>query len=76
MPDLHLPLAELLSRSPGPYIALMMIGFAVAIVGHLSRARLLVAVGVALIALGTFLFPLVINLTTKDRPPPVKETPR
>lgn len=76
MPDLHLPLAELLTRSPGPYVALMMIGFAVAIVGHLGRARVLIAVGVALIALGTFLFPLVINLTSEDRPPPVKETRR
>lgn len=74
--DLALPLADLLPHSPGPYIAMMMIGFAVAIVGHLFRARVLIAAGVVLIFLGVFVFPLAVNLTSGDRPPPVPESRR
>lgn len=74
MPDLALPLAALLPHSPGPYIALMLIGFGVGILGHLSGARWLVAAGVALIALGALLLPLVANVTTDNRPPPIEES--
>lgn len=70
--DLALPLAEVLPTSAGPYIALMLIGFAIGILGHLSRARWLVAAGIILIFLGAFIFPLAANLTTSDKPPPVK----
>lgn len=73
MPDLLLPLAALLPESPGPYIALMLIGFVFGILGHLSRSRWLVAAGIGLIFLGAFLFPLAANLTTDDRPPPIEE---
>lgn len=71
---LAIPLAELFPRSPGPYIALMLIGFAVGILGHLSRTRVLVAVGIILIFLGALLFPLAANLTTENRPAPIEET--
>ncbi|HET7122137.1 MAG TPA: hypothetical protein VFI17_12915 [Solirubrobacterales bacterium] len=64
----------LLPHSPGPYVALMLIGFAVGILGHLTGARLLVAVGVALIFLGALLFPLLANVTSEDRPPPIEES--
>lgn len=74
MLDLALPLAALLPHSPGPYIALMLIGFGVGILGHLSGARWLVAAGVALIALGALLLPLAANLTTDNRPPPIEES--
>jgi hypothetical protein len=74
VPDLAPPLAALLSHSPGPYIALMLIGFGVGILGHLSGARWLVAAGVALIALGALLLPLAANLTTDNRPPPIEES--
>jgi len=73
VPDLLLPLAALLPESPGPYIALMLIGFVFGILGHLSRSRWLVAAGIGLIFLGAFLFPLAANLTTDDRPPPIEE---
>ena len=63
MLDLALPLATLLPHSAGPYIALILIGFAVGILGHLSSARWLVAAGVILIFLGAFLFPLALNIT-------------
>jgi hypothetical protein len=65
--DLALPIASLLPESADPYIALMLIGFAVGIFGHLSSARWLVAAGIILIFLGAFLFPLAVNLT--DDPP-------
>jgi hypothetical protein len=67
VPDLVLPLASLLPESAGPYIALILIGFAIGIFGHLSSARWLVAAGVILIALGAFLFPLAVSFT-EDAP--------
>ena len=74
MPDLVLPLAALLPHSPTPYIVLMLVGFAVGILGHLAGARWLVAAGVILIALGALLLPLVANVTTEDRPAPIEES--
>ncbi|MGE5280794.1 MAG: hypothetical protein ACM3N0_00465 [Chloroflexota bacterium] len=64
--DLALPLATLLPHSAGPYVALMLIGFGVGILGHLSGARWLVAAGITLIVLGAFLLPLAINLTQES----------
>ena len=55
MLDLVLPFAALLPESIGPYVALVLCGFAVGILGHLSSSRALVAAGVILIALGAFL---------------------
>jgi hypothetical protein len=72
--DLLLPIAALLPHSIGPYIALMLCGFAIGILGHLSSSRALVAAGVILIALGAFLFPLALNLTT-ETPPRVEKSP-
>ena len=74
MLDLFPPLTALLPQGPGPYIALMLAGFVFGILGHLTRARWLVAAGVALIFLGAFLFPLAANLTTDERPPPIEES--
>jgi hypothetical protein len=74
VPDLLLPIAALLPHSIGPYIAVMLCGFAVGILGHLSSSRALVAAGVVLIALGAFLFPVALNLTT-DTPPRVENSP-
>ena len=62
-PRPRLSLAALLPHSAGPYIALMLIGFAVGILGHLTALRWLIAAGIALIFLGAFLFPLALNLT-------------
>lgn len=71
---LALPLADLLPHSPGPYIALMLAGFVVGILGHLTATRWLVAAGVILIFLGALLFPLAANLTSDNRPPPIEES--
>jgi hypothetical protein len=72
--DLALPLADLLPHSPGPYIALMLAGFVIGILGHLTRAKWLIATGVILIFLGALLFPLAANLTSNNRPPPIEES--
>ena len=74
MPDLFLPLAALLSHSPTPYITLMLVGFVVGILGHLTGARWLVAAGVVLIFLGALLLPLVANVTTENKPAPIEES--
>lgn len=66
MLDLVLPLGSLLPHSAGPYIALVLIGFAVGILGHLTAAKWLVAAGVILIFLGALLFPLALNLTEES----------
>lgn len=71
--ELAVAVAALLSHSAGPYIALILIGFGAGILGHLTNARWLVAVGVILIFLGAFLFPLAINVT-EENPPPVQTT--
>jgi hypothetical protein len=72
--DSLLPLADLLSQRPGPYIAMMLAGFAIGIAGHLFKVKWLVAAGVLLIFLGALLFPLAANLTSDDRPPPIEES--
>ena len=75
MLDLAPPLAALLPRSPTPYVALMLAGFVIGILGHLTRTRWLIASGVILIFLGAFLFPLAANLTTSNKAP-IEETSR
>lgn len=67
-PCLTLSLASLLPHSAGPYIALVLIGFAVGILGHLSTSRWLIVAGIVLIFLGAFLFPLALNLTESTPP--------
>ena len=65
-----------LPESIGPYIALMGVGFAVAILGHLARSRWLVAVGVIMIFLATLLFPLALQIFSDEPPPPGPRVPR
>jgi sulfite exporter TauE/SafE len=59
-----------LPRNFGPYATLMLLGFFVGIVGHLSRSRWLVTIGLLLIFIGAFLLPLALKATTSDEPPP------
>jgi hypothetical protein len=70
-PDLALSLAALLPHSGTPYIALVLIGFATGIAGHLTGLRWLVVAGIVLIFLGALLFPLALNLT-ESTPPQLK----
>jgi MFS family permease len=72
--DLVLPLASLLPHSAAPYIALVLVGFAVGILGHLAGYRPLIIAGIVLIFFGAFVFPLAINLT--ESTPPEVSNPR
>jgi hypothetical protein len=76
VPDLVPPLAALLPNTPGPYVALLLIGFGTGILGHLIRQRWLVIAGIILIFLGAFLFPIAVNLTTDNGPPPIQTAPQ
>lgn len=70
LPDLAIPLATFLPESFGPYLTLMLVGFGIGFAGHLTANRWLVGVGVVLVFLATFLFPLALNLTTEGPPLP------
>ena len=47
---------------PFPLIALMGLGFVVGVVGHLTKTRSLVVIGIGLIFVATFVLPLVTNV--------------
>jgi sulfite exporter TauE/SafE len=74
--DLLPPLAALLPQSHGPYIALLLIGFAVGIVGSTLKQRWLIVTGILLIFLGALLLPLAAGLPGSDEPPGGEGVPR
>jgi hypothetical protein len=76
VPDLALPLADLFPHTPGPYVALMLSGFAIGILGHLFKVKLLIVSGVILICLGALLLPLAAHLTSDRLPRPPAEPSR
>jgi sulfite exporter TauE/SafE len=59
-----------LPRNFGPYVTLMLLGFVLGILGHLSRSRWLVTIGIILIVTGAFILPLLLKASTNDAPPP------
>ena len=63
-------LVAALPREFGPYASLMILGFVIGILGHLTRSRWLVAIGIILIFVGAFLLPLLLKASTSDEPPP------
>ena len=68
--SLAVPIADLLPDTIGPYLTLMLVGFAVGIFGHLARSRLIVAIGIMLVFIATLLLPLAV-IATEEEP----ETP-
>jgi hypothetical protein len=71
-----MPVAGILPHSTGPYVALMILGFAVGILGHLSRSRWLVTAGIIIIFCAALALPLVLNLQgDKPEPPGPLPTP-
>jgi hypothetical protein len=68
-------LAGILPQSVGPYVSLMMAGFLIAVVGHLSRSRWLIAVGILLVFLAAAALPLALNAFS-DQPEPPGPLPR
>jgi hypothetical protein len=69
------PAAALLPDSINPYLALMGVGFLVAVAGHIWRLRWLVVVGIVMIALATLLFPLALQFFSDEPPPPGPRVP-
>jgi Flp pilus assembly protein TadB len=49
--------------SPSFFIVLFAIGAAIAVLGHVTRLRPLIAAGIILIFLATFLIPVFLNVT-------------
>ena len=49
--------------NPTPFVLMMAAGFVVAVAGHVVRARSLVALGIGLMFLATFLLPLLVNIS-------------
>lgn len=41
----------------------MLVGFVIGIFGHISKTKTLVALGIGLIFLGTFVIPLIVNVS-------------
>ena len=48
--------------SPTPFVVLMVAGFVIGVIGHIIRAKGLVALGIGMIFLATFLLPLITNV--------------
>jgi len=65
--------AGILPHSIGPYVSLMITGFAIGIVGHLFRLRWLVGVGILMIFLAALALPVALNVTSEqpDAPGPL-----
>ena len=72
MPDLLLPSAAL-PQSPGAYLAIVAVGFAIGTFGHLTKLRWLVGIGIALIVLGALLLPFAAGIPSGEKSPPTNE---
>jgi hypothetical protein len=63
----------------GPYVSLMLAGFFVGIFGHMSSSKWLATIGIVMVFLGAFGFPLVLLAGEEDRPgapnPALREFP-
>ena len=68
-------LAGILPQSVGPYVSLMMAGFLIAVVGHLSRSRWLIGLGIIIVFLAAAALPLALNVFS-DQPEPPGPLPR
>jgi hypothetical protein len=66
---LLLPSAAL-PHSPGAYIAIVLVGFAIGILGHLFKVRWLVGIGIALIVIGALLLPFAAGIPSDEKSPP------
>jgi hypothetical protein len=71
--DLLPPLAAL-PHSLGPYITLVLVGFGVGTLGHLTKIRWLVGVGIALIVIGALLLPFAAGVPSGEKTPPSEES--
>jgi hypothetical protein len=67
--NLLLPSAAL-PHSPGAYIAIVLVGFAIGTLGHLFKVRWLVGIGIALIVIGALLLPFAAGIPSNEKSPP------
>jgi hypothetical protein len=51
-----------LSTSPGPFIALTLLGFLVGIGGHIYKSNSAIAIGIGMVFLGTVVLPGIVFL--------------
>lgn len=72
MLDLLPPLAAL-PHSIGPYLTLVLVGFVVGTLGHMTKIRWLVGVGIALIVVGALLLPFAAGIPSGEKSPPTNE---
>ena len=72
MHDLLPPLAAL-PHSIGPYLTLVLVGFVVGTLGHMTKIRWLVGVGIALIVVGALLLPFAAGIPSGEKSPPTNE---
>jgi hypothetical protein len=70
--DLLPPLAAL-PHSIGPYLTLVLVGFGVGTLGHMTKIRWLVGVGIALIVVGALLLPFAAGIPSGEKSPPTNE---
>ena len=52
------------ATDPKRYLILMAVGFVIAVLGHMTRTRTLIAAGLALIFLATFVLPLYFHFSS------------
>jgi hypothetical protein len=71
--DLFPPLAAL-PHSLSPYITLVLVGFGIGTLGHLTKIRWLVGVGIALIVVGALLLPFAAGIPSSEKNPPTNES--
>jgi hypothetical protein len=57
--------AGILPHSIGPYVSLMIAGFAVGIFGHMARSKWLVTIGIIMIFVATLALPLALNVLSE-----------
>ena len=51
---------------PRPFVAMMIAGFVIGVFGHIARVKALVALGIGLVFLATFLLPLAANVLKSE----------
>ncbi|MDQ3933348.1 MAG: hypothetical protein M3340_01810 [Actinomycetota bacterium] len=52
-----------INPDPGPYLALLGLGFLVGALGHLFKVKLMIAAGILMIFCATILIPLYVQLS-------------
>ena len=68
--------AAILPETVGPYVSLMVAGFVIAVFGHLSRSRWLIALGIILVFLAATAFPLALNVFSDKPEAPGPQVPQ